>query len=355
MNQKKSLTIYLVVVVSLLVVTALLVHYIDPFFHYHKPLSAYFYTLDNERSQNDGIAKHFDYDAVATGTSLTANSKISEVNALFDTDAIKLQFSGASFYEINQNLETVFKNHDPKLVIRCLDMAYFRDDPELLRIDLGEYPTYLYDENPWNDVKYLLNRDVIFSRCVPMVIDAAARVPGGVTNFDDYGNWSEGTTYGASTVLAEYELFGLAPESPELTEEEAARVRENIEKNVVALTKAHPETTFYYYISPYSAAWWGQQYENGDFFKAIGAERIAVEEILTCENARLFSFNLDTDLTTDLNNYKDALHFGEWINSELLRRMAAGEYELTAENVDDYFAEEIAFYSGFAYNSLFLQ
>lgn len=39
---------------------------VDPFFHYHKPLECLSYPLNNERYQNDGIVKHFDYDAVIT-------------------------------------------------------------------------------------------------------------------------------------------------------------------------------------------------------------------------------------------------------------------------------------------------
>lgn len=50
------------------------VYKIDPYFHYRKPnVDGYFYTLYNERSQNNGISKHFDYDALITGTSMTEN------------------------------------------------------------------------------------------------------------------------------------------------------------------------------------------------------------------------------------------------------------------------------------------
>ena len=42
---------------------------VDPFFHFHKPLSGLAYPIDSERYQNDGISRHFTYDAVITGTS----------------------------------------------------------------------------------------------------------------------------------------------------------------------------------------------------------------------------------------------------------------------------------------------
>lgn len=37
---------------------------IDPMFHYHAPLKFLSYPLVNERYQNNGIARHFDYDSV---------------------------------------------------------------------------------------------------------------------------------------------------------------------------------------------------------------------------------------------------------------------------------------------------
>lgn len=355
MSGKKQVIFYLSLVVGLLAGILVLVAVIDPFFHYHKPLTALYYTLDNERSQNNGIARHFDFDAVSTGTSLTANTKVSEVDALYGTNAVKATFSGGSFYEISQNLEVAYRNHELTTVVRCLDAAYFRDPAVYLRIDLGEYPDYLYDDDLWNDVYYLYNRDVLFARCLPMLAEAALGRPGGITTFDEYGNWSEGMTYGAKAVLKDYEQFYLPPYSPGLTEEEEATVRENVRTNLVAQANAHPGTTFYFYISPYSAVWWGSVYSSGDFFKVIGAERIVIEELLSCPNVRLYSFNRNTDLTTDLSNYKDALHYGEWVNSDILRWMREGEGLLTKENYEDYLAEETRIYSEFPYNSLFLQ
>ena len=46
---------------------------IDPFLHYHGPLAGLEYPLLDERYQNDGIARHFSYDALITGTSMTQN------------------------------------------------------------------------------------------------------------------------------------------------------------------------------------------------------------------------------------------------------------------------------------------
>ena len=84
----------------------------------------------------------------------------------------------------------------------------------------------------------------------------------------------------------------------------------------------------------------------------IEAERIAIEELLKYDNIRLFSFNNLTNITTDLNNYKDATHYGDWINSLILRYMYDGKGLLTAENYEAYLEEERQFYSTFDYTLL---
>ena len=73
----------LLVFVALGLVASKTIH-VDPFFHFHKPyISEYFYPLNNQRSQNNGIVKHFDYTGLITGTSMTENFKTSEAESLW--------------------------------------------------------------------------------------------------------------------------------------------------------------------------------------------------------------------------------------------------------------------------------
>lgn len=45
------------------------------------------------------------------------------------------------------------------------------DESSRMRTDLGAYPTYLYDNNPFNDVRYLFNKDVVFKLVYQMAVD----------------------------------------------------------------------------------------------------------------------------------------------------------------------------------------
>ena len=102
MSYKKYTKCTLIFFLVAMIIIGGFVYVIDPYFHYHKPFFSYF-KLDNQRYQNDGIAKNFDYDAIITGTSMTENFKTSEFDELFNVKSVKMSFSGGSFKEINEN------------------------------------------------------------------------------------------------------------------------------------------------------------------------------------------------------------------------------------------------------------
>ena len=92
MKAKTWLRAFLILILAFLVMIGGFVVYLDPFFHYHAPLGGWYYELGEQRSQNDGITRHFSYDAVITGTSMSENFKASEFDALFGTHSVKLPY-----------------------------------------------------------------------------------------------------------------------------------------------------------------------------------------------------------------------------------------------------------------------
>lgn len=345
---------WLVMVISALAVLFYWVHRVDPYFHYHKPLTdTYFYPLDNERSQNDGITRTFDYDTIITGTSMAQNFKTSEADEVFGAKSIKICYSGATLKEINEALERALEyNKDIKRVIRSLDMTKFRLAADEMRSDLGAFPEYLYDDNPFNDVNYIFNKDVIFKRVYKLATenDEQGFKPG-ITSFDKYGRWQESATFGINTVAKNG--VKSKPKAPEyMTEEERATLEENIRVNLTDLVEKYPDVEFYCFMTPYSALWWNGLANNGTLYKQLEAERYVVEQLVQYDNVKLFSINTRQDIITNINNYKDTTHYGEWINSLMLKWMKNGEYQLTRDNFEEYLAEEYDFVTNYDYASL---
>lgn len=319
---------------------------IDPYFHYHKPMKSLAYRIYNERYQNDGIVKHFDYDALITGTSMTQNFKTSEMDALFGTHSIKVSFSGAAYKEVSENIErAISANSDLKMVVWGLDYNRFYEDFNATRYD--SYPTYLYDYNPFNDVKYFFNKSIVIGDTYYNVI-TFTKEGRHTTTFDEYNNWNGYHTFGKEAVLSQMTR-------PGKTEDVVYRKldQQNIEKNVLSLVKAYPEVNFYLFWTPYSIISFDIENQNGTLKNVLKWEKEAIELMYPYENLHLYSFFDDFDMITNLDNYKDYLHYSEDINSYVLQSMANGKHEITADNYEIYCQNTWDFYTTYDYDSIY--
>lgn len=355
LRNKSWLAVFLGVAIALLVGIAALTAYIDPYMHYGSPkLDRFYYEPASERNMNDGMVKHLRYDAIVAGNCMVENFKTTEVDDLFGTAAIKTPSAGAGWYEVDGLLRVAFACNDSiRLVIRALDMTCFDEEPEQLHYEVGPYPTYLYNDDLVDDVYYVLNRDVLYGSSLPMLLKAARGAAPGLSNLDDYGAWGDGT-YGRDAAMRRTDPYEDASQQ-EMTPELREKVLCNVRTKVTALADEHPETRFYCFLTPYSAAWWGNLRQEGKLELQLEMEALAVEEILRHENIRLFSWNTVEQLTKDLNNYKDRIHYGPWVNDWMLRQMYSGSGLLTPENYRAYLEEERRYYEDFDYNSLFAQ
>lgn len=356
MKSKNWITGFIVLTLIPLLFIAVWVIKIDPFFHYHKPdVSSYYFNLNNERSQNDGILRNFDYQGIITGTSMTQNFKTSEAEDIFGCEFVLVPYSGGTYKEINDSLKHALKyNSDIEIVIRGLDMMKFYDDKDEMRTDLGDFPVYLYNDSPFDDVQYVFNRDVV-TTVYGMVAyrDNDGFMPG-IRPFDEAYNWMSASTFGVNTVLHN----GIKPTDltivqTELSDEEKQTIVMNVRQNITSLAEEYPDVTFYYFLTPYSAAWWQDEINAGRFNRQIQAERIVIEEIIKTPNIKLFSFNNMIDITSDLNNYKDTIHYADWINSLILVYMNDGVGLITNENYEKYLQEESVLYWNFDYETCF--
>lgn len=356
LKNDKNYIIWIIITTTLTVISfclfASITIYIDPFFHYHKPLQDYEYPLkrDNERYQNDGITRNFEYDSIITGTSMTENFKTSEANEIFDADFIKVPFAGGSYKEMNDNLQRAYDaGKSITNVIRCLDYSHLIEDKNAQRENV-DFPTYLYNSNLFDDVNYVLNKSILLTqtRNVIKYTESGKKT----TDFDNYANWNASFTYGAETVLSTYTLGEKAAGDKILTEDESVMVYENIRQNVTDLADSHPETTFYLFFPPYSICYWDILNNGGRINLRIDAEQIAIEEILKHPNIKLYSFCDNFELICNLDNYRDKLHYGEWVNSWILEWMHNDEHLLTEKNYEKYIETIREFYNSYDYNLL---
>lgn len=349
-SDQKYVACMLGIVIVFLFVFGGLTIIIDPFFHYHKPLEWLQYPIEDERYQNFGIAKHFQYDAIITGSSMTDNFKTSEANELFQADFIKIPYSGAFYKEVNDTLVAAIEsNPDIRIVIRGLDASYMAVDKDKYVYDT--YPDYLYDDNFANDVNYFWNKNVLFDYSLKVL--AYTRQGGRTTSFDKYINWNSYSVFGKEAVDSVYQR----PEKNETEQVWQSGDREtlekNIEQNVIRLIENNPNITFYLFIPPYSIYNWDSWNQNGTLLYQLEAQKRTIEMLVQYDNIKLFGFFNNFDLVCDLSHYKDAVHYSEDINSQILHWMITGQYQLTEQNYLTYCQEVEKFYLSYDYDSLF--
>lgn len=353
MNEKNWCITFFVVFIIMLIAVASITIIIDPWFHYHAPLEFLEYPLHDQRYQNDGILRNFEYDAIITGTSMSENFKTSDFDELFGVNSVKTCFSGATYKEVNDALEKALqRNSEIRYIIRSLDISkilLYRDD---MRYELDAYPWYLYDDMFLNDVEYVLNKTVIFND----VQDVLEYTKKGyeTTTFDNYSFWADGYIFGEKAVMDTYDRRKeKAKVELSFTEKNYEDLTGNIQQNVVSLAKKYPDVKFYYFIPPYSIYWWDSMNQSNAIKQNVDALAEATRQILECENIHLFCFFDKYDIICDANNYKDYIHYSQDINFQILTWMYKGENQLTKENYQKYWRDIEQFYSTYEYELLF--
>ena len=348
-KQKKWFWTTFFMTAGALLTILLLMVVIDPYFHFHGPLKGVSYRLNSERYMNNGIARHFEYDAVITGSSMNQNFKTSLMDELLGTNAVKVPFSGAAFEEIKDNLEVALNSgNEVKYVLWGLD--YNGLNREYDWQGYSEYPEYLYDDNLWNDTSYVFNKTILFEGLLNTFLWNLSGEE--TTTFDEYSTWDGGR--GWDSISRSYRRSAEILPMEVITEEEIERVTRNINENIVKMAKAYPETEFILFYTPYSALYWESIYRKGWLEKQIQMEQIATELMLGCENITLFNFCRETQITDEIGYYRDKEHYVAEINDLILQWIAQGRGLVTKENYKENLAWELEYYRNFDYDTLYV-
>lgn len=313
---------------------------IDPFWHYHGPLKSLEYPLNNPRYVNDGIARYSEYEVLITGTSMSDNFRPSQIKEMYGLSAIKTTYSGATYRELSENIGRAI-SYNPQLhtIICSLDPNKLCEPADSYSYE--KYPTYLYDDNFFNDVFYLLNKEVIIETVAVLNYTKAGKK---TPTFDEYQRFDKYCTFGKDAVLNSYERLEKTDLGKVFSEEDRQIVYENIMTNYVKLAKENPEITFHFFIPPYSVCFWDGLVRTNQLSFHMEAMKYGVELMLTADNIRVYGFDDLTDVTCDLNRYMDTLHYDADVNILILQNIYEGKNEITEENLDVYFEQVKEFY-----------
>ena len=297
----------------------------DPFFQYHKPLKGLKAVLTDKEYQCVGSLKTFDYDSVIAGSSVSENYYNDWFNQGFDCNVIKAIRSYGATADLCYLLDIAFSCQDLKFVFYNLDPSALTADPKTT-YELTGCPMYLYDDNYINDVEYWLNKGVLMEKIPYMVANSL------IGDYDENNsyNWAQWKEFNSDMIL------GLYIRKPSISEMKPEKYYEDVlRKNLDLLTErinSHPETVFYIFIPPYSMLWWDNIYREGDTEAYLYNLEQAMQELVRYDNVRLFYFQNNREITTNLENYMDIIHFSPDINRYICESLIDGKHQVNEEN-----------------------
>jgi len=327
---------------------ALLVFLVDPFFHYRGPSDRFSYVVNDQLTQNPGLARNTDYDSLSLGSSVTLDYDKNWFDELFSLNTLKLPYNGAYPKDIRTAMEQADKSgNELKTVFIAIDIMAYSADPDEIKYP---YPEYLYDDNPVNDVNYWFNKDVLLDYIIKPALNKSL-----ATNPNEYFSNYMNMVYGKDHVLAGYTL-------PEITEEQAdsaeavERMLLSVRKNFEPFIKAHPDTKFVFYYPPRSILFWIDTLRNGTF-DAYMEEELAFTEFLLTEfdNTEVYFLQNDEEIITDLDRYTDTVHFDRNTSFKVLKEIKDGKFKASADNYRQFVEDFRKIVNKFAKDPVFIK
>ncbi len=322
LSLKRWAALLLALILAALGCCAAVVYAVDPFFHYRAPDPEGEVWFD-QRCQSAGLLRSQSYETVLMGSSLAANYRPFWFDVFYDTSTVKVTFPNGGFREFDRALDYAFSRQEVERVIFGLD-ANLLARPAAEAPD--QLPEYLYDDDPWNDGKYLLNKDVLMRSGYTLLKRAA----GETQPLQDAFVWDGNVYFSRELALGAYQR----PETvAEMLPPEA--FLQSCDENLAVVTgwlAAHPDTTFTFFFSPYSILSWDRMQRNGETEAMLTMLDHAAATLLQYPNAELHFFMADYETITDLDNYADHLHVAGRVTYEMARTMPQGKWLLTEEN-----------------------
>ena len=338
---------------AVLLITALVV-YVDPFFHYHGPLKGFAYLVDNQLSQNPGMAAHMEYDSVILGSSMTVNFQTTWFKELMGLNTVKLSYSSAYPKDQANIMDIIFQSPNNrngkkiKKVFLGVDVLTYTGGVEETKYPI---PEYLYDDNYVNDIEYILNKDVILNYILRPIADPE---PTDLSNV--YASWWTEEYYSEEWVLHNYT-------SPEQVKEEARpgayleAAAKNLDVNICPYIEENPDTEFVIFFPPYSILFWNDVLKENHLQATIEEYRYLAERLNAYENVEVYFFPDREDVICNLNNYADYSHYHPKFNRYMAECFANKSCLVAKEGqkgkgIDDYLAHMEEIVEGFDYEGL---
>jgi hypothetical protein len=303
--------------------------WVDPFQHYRKAerFAPRFYNAW-QRYENPGIAKHYDYDRIVTGSSLMECVVPADVDRIMGGKTINLSVSAQTAYDAGQLLAAALRTGKPKHVIMNLDYNAFSGPPD--RSGFSEpFPRYMYDDVAWTDLPYLLGVGTLRKSLETVLGLRWSRF-----NSDPQRMWywMDGHQFFAAKAVQ-----GLDPDNLNARFRQPQRTLEGMkasfEANLAPLLEAYPQTRFTFVYAPYAILVWMDFEQRGQLEVTLAFREWLFERVQRHPNVEIFDFHAEPGIVLDLDHFTDIYHYSPRLSQAIIQAIHEGRYKLTRELV----------------------
>jgi hypothetical protein len=297
----------------------------DPFQQYTAHSGRYYAAF--QRQQVAGLLKNEVYDRVVIGSSLFENSLPADVDRTLGGHTLNASLSAMSAYDGAQALSLALRKGRAKHVVFGIDYSAFARPIDYLGFAHEPWPHALYDENPFNDVGYLLAASTT-EKSIEIATDR--RWNRYRTDRNAMWFWGDDAQYGEQVALRGLDLRHINKTymQPPL---KVAQMQRAFEHHIVPLVAQYPNVKFTFVFAPYSKIVWADFAQRRLVEEAIAFKSFIVQTLATGPSAahtEVFDFQTERAVVDVLDNYKDAYHYGPKINVWMTQQLAGNTYRL---------------------------
>ena len=326
-KQLKWAVTFLTVVGSVLLLIILLVVVVDPFFRYHKPIKNFPYVVDDQLSQNPGMAKNMKYNSVILGSSVTMGFETKWFDELFGLDTIKLNYNGAYPKDQANIMEVVFESDN------TVETVFLGIDPYPYSANVNDtkfpIPQYLYTNTILDDSRYIFNKEVLVDYILAPLLS-----PDKKTDLSSvYKLNLEDGHYGAAQAVHAYTPAKIVGKNLAFDSFDKG-VTDNMKVNILPFIENNPDTEFVVFYSPYSILFWNDMIREGRLEATIREVEVISDLLFEYDNVTVYSFLGEEEIVTDLSNYADSVHFHSKVNRYMTECFANGINIISEDNLD---------------------
>lgn len=328
MNIKKWSNYFIINIIIFICAIMCFNYIIDPYQHYRKATIYSFDYSGSQRYLNPGLAKNYDYNSVIIGTSMTENFTLNKTRNLMNKP-IKLSIAGGKSYEFKYVLDIAFsKNEKIETILLGLDVYSFLNDKKYSNL-----PSYLYDDNIFNDYKYLLNLKTLKSsfNVLFSVKNDKNKIE---ENYNHMFEWqiNNQKKFNLNNLITNWNdrdiKFNHKKSLWDLNQ-----LKNNLDNNLYQLIVKNKDTKFIIFFPPYSILTYKDWQEKEILDTILKFKEYIYSKLIFLENVYLYDFQIAKDVTHNLNNYKDITHYSQDVNYWIIDQIYSSNFLLNSYNI----------------------